>query len=194
MILTNFVPTDYQDKLENLLLGTDIAWNYQPETVYAGEGNNLNSTDYVITNQTKESWQLVHVSAGSNGRIFSPFNKIFLPVLGMAGFGKPIVDRIKTNTLFKDTNFPKDFYNTPHIDHHDSQTKTLLYYVNDSDGDTIIFNERYQEINRPTDLTIKYRCTPRKGTALLFDSNLFHCGSPPLVTDRRVVINFIFNI
>jgi len=194
MILTNFVPTDYQDKLEELILGNNIDWYYQPATVYAGQGQDLYPNDWCVTPQTKESWQFVHTSAGANGRIYSPTHKLFLPILGMAGIARPNINRVKCNLMFRDASFPEGFHNTPHVDDHSSNMRTLLYYVNDSDGDTIIFNERYQEGVHINDLTVKYKCTPKKGTALLFDSNLFHCGSPPRETERRSVINFIFGV
>ena len=61
--------------------------------------------------------------------------------------------------------------------------KSLIYYVNDSDGDTIFFNDNLKEIKR---------VNPKKGKAVLFDSNILHCGSNPINTLNRVVINFIF--
>ena len=61
--------------------------------------------------------------------------------------------------------------------------KSLIYYINDSDGDTIFFNKKLKEIKR---------VTPKKNTAVLFDSNILHCGCNPIKSSMRGVINFIF--
>ena len=58
----------------------------------------------------------------------------------------------------------------------------LLYYVNDSDGDTILFNSKEEEIQR---------VTPQKGKAIFFDGSVKHCGSQP-AKSHRAVINFNF--
>ena len=38
------------------------------------------------------------------------------------------------------------------------------------------------------------RISPKKGTALYFNSNFFHASSPPIKSNKRIVINFVFNI
>ena len=58
----------------------------------------------------------------------------------------------------------------------------LLYYVNDSDGDTILFNDKEEEIQR---------ITPQKGKAVFFNGEIKHCASQP-VKNHRSVINFNF--
>ena len=40
------------------------------------------------------------------------------------------------------TNIPKEDIDDPHIDIVDTDHFVMLYYVSDSDGDTIIYNER----------------------------------------------------
>jgi len=190
-ILKDFVSKEYQDKLEDIVLGDAIAWHWNPKTVYVDDSN-LN--DCVVTPQTKEMWHLVHLTTSKNGTVHSPVHKMFLPLIRSAGIGNFEIDRIKANCMFKQPDYPVGFYNTPHVDNEKPEYQTLLYYINDSDGDTLIFDKRYQEGVKHTELTIKYRYTPKKGTAILFDSNLFHCGTPPIVTDRRALVNIIFRV
>ena len=61
--------------------------------------------------------------------------------------------------------------------------KTLLYYVNDSDGDTIFYDDNKKEVKR---------FKPEKGLGLLFDATILHAGSNPVKSDKRLVINYIF--
>ena len=48
----------------------------------------------------------------------------------------------------------------------------LLYYVNDSDGDTIIYE------NKKT-LKIKKTIKPKQGRIVIFDGSYWHSGSQP---------------
>lgn len=77
---------------------------------------------------------------------------------------------------------PEWSLNAPHPDFHDPRYITILYYVNDSDGDTYFF-ERGECINR---------ASPIKGSAAVYPSSLMHAGSTPTKTETRVVINMCF--
>ena len=67
----------------------------------------------------------------------------------------------------------------------------MIYYVNDSDGDTIIFNESGGEnVNkRPDKLTIKKTITPKKNRAVLFRGDYFHTSTNPTKSEKRIVLN-----
>ena len=62
--------------------------------------------------------------------------------------------------------------NIPHL--------VCLYYINDSDGDTIFFDDNNNEIKR---------VSPKKGRIAFFDGSIKHCSSPPTKT-HRAIINF----
>ena len=74
---------------------------------------------------------------------------------------------------------------TPHIDIYDKRHIVALYYVCDSDGDTIIYNER-----KESELyTIKQRVTPKQGRMVIFDGWLMHTAEQPL-NNTRCVVNY----
>ena len=74
---------------------------------------------------------------------------------------------------------------TPHIDLHHREHLVVLYYVCDSDGDTIIYNEREQS----NTYTIKQKVTPKQGRMVLFDGGLYHTAEQPL-NNVRCVVNY----
>lgn len=80
-------------------------------------------------------------------------------------------------------------YQMPHVDS-DQEHKVFLYYVNDSDGDTYFFNERFGE--SPKSFTIQDSITPEAGKAVLFSGDIFHAPSAPVVSPFRCVINIDF--
>ena len=70
-----------------------------------------------------------------------------------------------------------------HLDFDDNTLKrtNFLYYVNDSDGDTILYED-----DKKTVLT---RVSPKKNRLLLFSGDIPHCSSSPTKNLKRVVIN-----
>ena len=73
---------------------------------------------------------------------------------------------------------------TPHIDTDDKHF-VMLYYVCDSDGDTIIYNEKTES----EEYTIKKSVTPKQGRVVLFDGGLYHTAEQP-TKDTRCVVNY----
>lgn len=91
-----------------------------------------------------------------------------------------------------------DFFQKKHnLLHVDADISHLvcLYYVNDSDGDTVITNATYpefgqDEVNQLVPLPqITHRITPKKGRAVMFDGKFYHASTNP-TKDRRCIVNF----
>ena len=105
------------------------------------------------------------------------------------------VHRAKANFLLADTSSPENTYHYPHIDvklapnEKNIKLATLLYYVNDSIGDTVIFNEKNPNSKNLTEMK---RISPKKGKAIFFDSSHLHCSTPPKT--NRYVINIVFKL
>ena len=104
---------------------------------------------------------------------------------------KPSYIRQKFNLLGQNSSIKEGKYNTPHIDNQWFNSYSMIYYVNDSDGDTIIFNEMGGENlkKRPDKLTIKKRITPKKNRAVLFRGDYFHTSTNPIKSEKRIVLN-----
>ena len=65
----------------------------------------------------------------------------------------------------------------------DTDHFVMLYYVGDSDGDTIIYNER----EKSKSYTIKKKVTPKQGRVVLFDGRLYHTAEQSINTTRCIV-------
>lgn len=87
---------------------------------------------------------------------------------------------------------------TPHIDF-PYEHNTGLLYLNDSDGDTLLYQERYDTNIDKKQYDLKVRSkqneiitniTPEENKLVLFDGLIYHSSSSPTLTDRRVVVNF----
>ena len=109
--------------------------------------------------------------------------------------------RIKGNLYTKDGSYPEDFHHPPHIDNSDENFRgeTFLYFVNDADGDTFMFNEHYDYVHKrygPEDFngnfTNQLRITAEKGKSVLFPLTQCHTSSIPRSGGPRVTLNFVF--
>ena len=103
--------------------------------------------------------------------------------------------RIKVNMLLNHSKVTSSNQNNvAHIDNKYFNSYSGIYYVNDSDGDTIIYNEKWSSQNpyRPENLTEKMRIAPKKNRFVLFDGLYYHTSTNPIENENRVVINMNF--
>jgi hypothetical protein len=82
-------------------------------------------------------------------------------------------------------------YDNVHIDVHYPHL-VVLYYVNDTDGDTFIFDKTTADckyITKDTKLNVLKKVSPKKGRVVVFNGNRYHSSSGP-TKDVRCIINF----
>jgi hypothetical protein len=109
------------------------------------------------------------------------------------GFTSSHLIRARLSMKFQKDNFTSDNYNIPHVDYfypHES----LIFYLNDTDGDTRIFDQwhTYSEIDRPTmpeKFTTQARVTPKANRLVWIDGLQYHTASNPVQGTKRVIIN-----
>jgi hypothetical protein len=99
--------------------------------------------------------------------------------------------RVKANLTFPNPRTVGDVHQGPHVDFElgdGARFLTMIYYVDDSDGDTVLFHERSG--GPITSLTERLRVTPKRGRLVYFDGDIVHTGQNPTVSPVRAVINF----
>jgi len=170
-VFENFLNDNEKIQIENGMLAHDFPWFFSP------------ITGGVITKNVKESSQLVHLFYDINYNIISNAFENVKNIFNKTKINYKKFIRIKANMTSNITNLKKEEHGPLHQDVPKDNYKSFIYYVNDSDGDTIFFDNDYNIINR---------FTPKRGTGILFNSNLFHCSSNPIINEKRIVINYIF--
>ena len=92
-------------------------------------------------------------------------------------------------SLNNEPNWPHVDMNIPHL--------VCLYYVNDSQGDTVIYNEMVDDVLVTEVNTYQYtelqRITPKKGRVAIFSGTRFHSSGKP-VSGKRCILNFDLNV
>lgn len=188
-IIDDLIPPSYQDQIEILFSDQRMNWNYRDQT--SGVGDAVDRHNQLI----KENAQFVHEifshDSGAQSSAFEQLKPVLFFVEDKMKCNIKGLSRIKANLLIKDTT-SKGFYHPPHVDN--ANTKDcyiLLYYINDSDGPTIIFDKDVTQGH--TNLSELVRVEPKKGRGVLLKSSQFHASSNPVENDTRLVINYVFH-
>lgn len=173
---------DY-NQLHDTLSSFQFDWHYLPSSVppdvidVVSKSNSFN---------LYEPGQFVHMFYDQ--KPLSPYWKLVEPIL--KSLDKPVTEigRIKANLLMQN-NSDNRAVNCPHVDRDRGGWHSLIYYLNDSDGDTVLFDKKG---NQGWDnLQVQDTATPKKNTAVLFESDQYHAGTNPVDNTRRIVLNFI---
>jgi predicted nucleotidyltransferase len=174
MIVDNVLPKSYADEVKNALCSDTFPW-------YFNNGLIPNATNLI------DPFQFTH-NIIIDGEARSDVYALIKPMLYFIEWHTNIkikkVVRIKANLITRN-NSACDASRTMHQDKVGNY-KTFLYYVDDSDGDTILFSEDKK--------TETLKLTPQANKALYFDSSTWHASGIPVVAKRRVVINFGFEV
>lgn len=188
IIEDNLIIEEDQNKIIDTVLSKDFKW------YYCHNGVNLNKNRDFNFNIGKNSFQLEHHII-SDGVTASDYFEIVTPVfLKISDILKKDIKifRCKFNFLTPNNN---NRHNIPHVDlalEEQKNFKSCIYYVDDSDGNTLFFNQRLPKLIE--DLTVRQKVTPKKGKAVIFDSDIFHSSSNPFYYDKRIVLNLVFKV
>ena len=173
LIINNFITNDAQIEILNALDSNTFPW-------YSIKPND----------DPNHSAQLDSVIFKHNDVYAAQYAPLIFPLL--TAFEKQLntkikrIDRVKCNLLLSRGEV---FINPYHVDSFENK-KTLLYYVNDSDGDTVFYNQHYPS----SIVTEQQRVKHSQGTAVIFDSNQYHSSSCPVNTKIRLTINCVLEI
>jgi hypothetical protein len=183
LIDDKFLPTgaiaDISDRV--IINGLDIPWTlaYKTDTpsgAYAVEDLNV-----------VQSYQFAAgIVRGTPA--YDYFMKVFHAFVSKHGIFYDKIIRVKLNWLPR--SFSNSGYHTPHVDYA-SEHKVFLYYINDSDGDTVFFNERLSN-EIPDSFTEDLRVNPLAGRGVIFNGDVYHASSSPVETEFRCILNIDF--
>ena len=195
-VIDDFLDKEYQEKIKNVLMGNDhFLW--KNEEINFDWYFISDVTDAYSSRQQKRS-ALVHTYFEEGETIDDDiFNYLFLPML------KGVRERMKIKNMNvvqgrSFLQFPLNLKDktpdTPHIDLDQGREHIVaLYYVCDSDGDTIIYNERKDQGLEAKSYTIKEKVTPKQGRMVIFDGTLYHTAEQPK-DNIRCVVNYDLEI
>jgi len=184
-VIDDVVNKNYQDSIEKTLIGNIniFPWYFQKDVTYS-HINEINN------------YGLGHAIKNDDGKIVSNYYDFFIPII-FSAFDKTNLELnniLQLRALLQLPNPNRKQFNIPHVDLCFNHL-VFLYYVNDSDGDTIIFKEKYDKnivFDKDYKFNVFKKISPKKGRGLIFNGNTYHASSNP-TNNPRCVINFDIN-
>ena len=134
--------------------------------------------------------QYVILDDNDISHIESVYHHLFTPLLSKACqyLKMPQTEVIQGRSFlqFPLRNIDTSVVDTPHIDLDEGEEHiVVLYYVIDSDGDTIIYNERTESDT----YTEKQRVSPKQGRVVIFEGGQYHTAEQP-TKGTRCIVNY----
>jgi hypothetical protein len=183
IIIDQAVPVSVQNLIEDVALGNKISWFRNRRATY-DDGQPI---IFPVTPDSVEVHQFGH-TIYEDKQPLSPLFPTVLPVISAIPYTIKQLLRIKMNLCVYAQLDNPNAHGMPHVDFSKitEPLLTAIYYVNDSSGDTLIFDQR---VGQSAPLTVKTRVTPKKGRLVVFDGGLLHAGNTPRSNAPRVNIN-----
>lgn len=177
-VIDDYLDKSYATFLEDKIASHDQQWFYMSDSTSKSLPSNKIETGIEPTFSFA-----YNVCSYNNGLVESPYANYVLPFIHklLDDFQSPNLLRCRLDMTVYNPNGHR------HMPHTDLQVPNLtcIYYVNDSDGDTLIFNERRES----SEYTIAKSVTPKKNRMVVFDGDLYHTGHSPKEHRNRILIN-----
>ena len=168
-VYDDILPEEITDTIENLVLKQSLIPLFYTHNV------------------AKKNTKIFHPAFGDTfydpiKNIYKPYSHMFLEVVYRLGNALDmVIEGVMQGRIFVHLPSPNPGLDQKHIDTPDDHY-VCLYYINDSEGDTIIFDDNGEELQR---------ITPKKGRIVFFEGSMEHCSSRPS-TKTRAILNFNF--
>jgi hypothetical protein len=170
-IFKDFLSEEYKNTIREQMNSEIFPWYFCPYTTK--------------NDMYQKGFQFTHTGLYNKNKY--PFYDVVYPMLHIlqekANVKIKNLYRIKANLITQGT--PIDFDENVHRDGK-SGLMSLLYYVNDSDGDTLFLDDDKK--------TIIQQVKPEENKALFFKSDIWHCSNAPINYKNRIIINFVLDI
>ena len=185
IVIDDFISLEYQEKIKQDLLGLEniFPWHYSEDVTAAG--------DFDSQHRPAMSHQYVEIDDDNDtSEIISVYHHLFTPLLSKACqyLKIPETEVIQGRSFLQWplVNIDTSVVDLPHIDLDEGDEHiVVLYYVVDSDGDTIIYNERTESPS----YTEKQRVSPKQGRVVIFDGGQYHTAEQP-TKGTRCIVNY----
>lgn len=197
-LVDGLLGSNMQDAVEGFLFDEIFPWKFKDDLTSAiDEGK-----------KQKRTAGFVHEFFNCESKINSQWFFLVFPILTNALDQIGIKNRpeklLQARTFKQEPTSMRNEYDVLHVD--DISVRPLvsiLYYVNDSDGDTFFFDQTTKEYPYPAkviamshdqhqkEFSVARRISPKKGQCVIFDGSRYHASSSPQ-KNQRCVINFSY--
>ena len=190
---SNIVPMALFNKVKEDVESEHFPWYYVPTTAYTGDLSESVSTLH------NGSFQHTVFNGVNNSDISDRLEDYLICALDACGLKLKKLYRIRVGMI---TVSNKNHVNPPHVDFPFPHKVGILYLTN-SDGNTFIYNEKYDPSSNMdilkyyqkklnSTVTVMGSVKPKENKFVMFDGHHYHSSSTPVKTKRRITINYVF--
>ncbi len=181
IVFDDIIPPVYQNWLIDCIKNPDLKWMIKD-----------NAISDLFEDDPRNGYCNFHYLYEVEQGELSPLCNAFMPL------ALQFRDKLKAESLLRMrvNHVPawcSNIIQLPHVDSYVKNSWNVVYYIDNSNGDTIIYNERtqdpqqYVELAKQDKFTEMTRVSPKKGRAVAFKGDLFHSSTTPVGTWRPVV-------
>ena len=193
IVLDNLIEEELQDQIEDAMF--DCLWTYHSDNSLGSKSTEMNCRKFLSPFKYDVSPAII-TDILVNQKLFKLFNTILQKSCNTINFNIEKIGRCygSIHVIVRDEQRCDNIHinrNVPHL--------VMLYYVNDSDGDTILYDKTSKDIPFYIDypdehykLNIQHRISPKRGRILFFDGRVYHSPSTPSKSTRCVITLDLF--
>lgn len=186
IIIDDFLPKHKFKTLAEFVLSNRFPWFYSSHvSLPPWEDHDIRDP---MAKETDGWYHLLYAKDEYDGFYMKDFTIFFDELADQFGYTKDDLIRARLGLKHPKAGHKDENYNLPHIDYHYPHD-TIIYYLNDSDGDTRMFKEHASVSDDPKEFTVEKRITPKANRLVLFDGLQYHTASNPIETNRRIILN-----
>ena len=194
-IIDDFVSPSYLTELQDAVNPNNTQWFFQGK-------QSLKPWDNSIPNDIEDfGFSISLCTLGQpnifdNGRLSTFIRPLAYQIKDYAEALNIIRCRLDLTVLHK-----QKYIHPPHVDirNLESDYGSAIIYINDTDGDTIIYDKKddkknpNSQITYPTNMKIKKTIAPKPGRMVLFNGDYVHTGHSPSEHQTRILLNIVLS-
>lgn len=190
LVIDDFLTLSYHQTIFNIVTSKNFSWNYVHNVTSATVEENLYGNGSFGFQHDLIRYYRGEVIENISG--FQPFVMALLfQIKDIIGAESVIRSRVDM-TMYN----PEKFMHGVHTDLPGLSHWSSVYYVNDSDGETFIYDSHEDDCPiTEADLSIsniKEVVQPKANRVVIFDGNYYHTGHSPSEHKNRIIINSNF--
>lgn len=186
LIIDDFLPKVKFKELSTFVMSNEFPWFYSTHVSLPPEDQGI-TDEYAF--ETDGFYHMLYADEiNYHGMFFEKFLSFFNKCSEQFGYTQEDLIRARLGLKQPKVGYKVENYNLPHVDYtfpHD----TIIYYLNDSDGDTRIFNQHAATHPDAKSFSVQQTIEPKANRLVLFDGCQYHTASNPMNVNRRIVLN-----
>jgi len=182
-IIDNFLTKSYHEKILELLSGPNFGWGYS-DCITGTEVARVAQPEPSQHNEYGFGHSFWTENKGPDSEYAYFIEPLLYQILDVTN--RDLIFRARADMLT--WTGKKEFIHPAHVDFVIPHTASV-FYVNESDGDTILYNVKIDDVANYKDLKEYGRVSPKANRLVLFDGDTLHTGCSPTKHKSRIIIN-----